>query len=113
MVLNDIASEIDMHESTVSRITTEKYIVTPKGTFELKYFFSSKVGTDDGGSASSTAIRARIKDLISKEDPQKPLSDNKLSSLLSAEGLIVARRTVAKYRESIGIAPSSQRKRLV
>ena len=113
MVLNDIASEIDMHESTVSRITTEKYIVTPKGTFELKYFFSSKVGTDDGGSASSTAIRARIKDLISKEDPQKPLSDNKLSSLLSAEGFIVARRTVAKYRESIGIAPSSQRKRLV
>ena len=113
MVLNDIATEIDMHESTVSRITTEKYIVTPKGTFELKYFFSSKVGTDDGGSASSTAIRARIKALISKEDPKKPLSDSKISSLLSTEGLIVARRTVAKYRESIGIAPSSQRKRLI
>lgn len=113
MVLNDIASEIDMHESTVSRITTEKYIITPKGTFELKYFFSSKVGTDDGGSASSTAIRARIKALISKEDPKKPLSDSKISSLLSSEGLIVARRTVAKYRESLGIAPSSQRKRLI
>ncbi len=113
MVLNDIASEIEMHESTVSRITTEKYIVTPKGTFELKYFFSSKVGTDDGGTASSTAIRARIKELIAKEDAKKPLSDSKLVTLLSDEGIIVARRTIAKYRESLGIAPSSQRKRLI
>lgn len=113
MVLNDIASEIEMHESTVSRITTEKYIVTPKGTFELKYFFSSKVGTDDGGTASSTAIRARIKELIAKEDAKKPLSDSKLVVMLSNEGIVVARRTIAKYRESLGIAPSSQRKRLV
>ena len=113
MVLNDIATEIEMHESTVSRITTEKYIVTPKGTFELKYFFSSKVGTDDGGTASSTAIRARIKELIAKEDAKKPLSDSKLVTMLADEGIIVARRTIAKYRESLGIAPSSQRKRLV
>ncbi len=113
MVLNDIATEIEMHESTISRITTEKYIVTPKGTFELKYFFSSKVSTDDGGTASSTAIRARIKELIAKEDAKKPLSDSKLVDLLANEGIVVARRTIAKYRESLGIAPSSQRKRLI
>ncbi len=113
MVLNDIASEIEMHESTVSRITTEKYIQTPKGTFELKYFFSSSVSTDDGGTASSKAIRARIKELIAKENARKPLSDSRLSILLADEGIIVARRTVAKYRESLGIVSSSQRKRLV
>lgn len=113
MVLNDIASEIEMHESTVSRITTEKYIQTPKGTFELKYFFSSSVSTDNGGTASSKAIRARIKELIAKENARKPLSDSRLSTLLADEGIIVARRTVAKYRESLGIASSSQRKRLV
>lgn len=112
MILNDIAAEIEMHESTVSRITTEKYILTPKGTFELKYFFSSSVNTDNGGSASSTAIRARIKALVAEENPRKPLSDAKIVELLEKDGFIVARRTVAKYRELQGIAPSSQRKRL-
>ncbi len=113
MVLNDIATEIEMHESTISRVTTEKYMHTPKGTFELKYFFSSSVNTDDGGAASSTAIRARIKELLANENARKPLSDAAIADSLKAEGIMVARRTVAKYRESLGIASSSQRKRLV
>ncbi len=113
MVLNDVASRIEMHESTISRITTEKYIYTPRGTFELKYFFSSHVNTDDGNTASATAIRSYIKDLIAKENPRKPLSDNKIAEELQNRGIMVARRTIAKYRESIGIASSSQRKRLI
>lgn len=113
MVLNDVATEIEMHESTISRITTEKYIYTPKGTFELKYFFSSSVGTDDGGSASATAVKSFIKELISNENPRKPLSDSKLSDLLNEKGMNVARRTVAKYREALGIESSSQRKQLI
>ncbi|WP_281071969.1 RNA polymerase factor sigma-54 [Succinivibrio dextrinosolvens] len=113
MVLNDVATEIEMHESTISRITTEKYIYTPKGTFELKYFFSSSVGTDDGGAASATAVKSFIKDLIAGENPRKPLSDSKLSELLLEKGMNVARRTVAKYREALGIESSSQRKKLI
>ena len=113
MVLNDVATIIQMHESTVSRITNEKYMYTPKGTFELKYFFSSSVSTEDGGQASSTAIKSLIKEYISKENPRKPLSDIKISDMLNQEGFNVARRTVAKYRESLGIASSSQRKQLV
>ncbi len=113
MVLNDVATEIEMHESTISRITTEKYIYTPKGTFELKYFFSSSVGTDDGGAASATAVKSFIKDLIAAENPRKPLSDSKLSALLLEKGMNVARRTVAKYREALGIESSSQRKKLI
>lgn len=113
MVLNDVASEIDMHESTISRVTTEKYIHTPRGTYELKYFFSSSVTTDDGGSASSTAIRAKIKALVAGENPRKPLSDSAIASALQKDGIMVARRTIAKYRESLDIASSSQRKRLV
>ncbi len=113
MVLNDVATEIEMHESTISRITTEKYIYTPKGTFELKYFFSSSVGTDDGGAASATAVKSFIKDLIATENPRKPLSDSKLSELLLEKGMNVARRTVAKYREALGIESSSQRKKLI
>ncbi|MCR5536475.1 MAG: RNA polymerase factor sigma-54 [Succinivibrio sp.] len=113
MVLNDIATEIEMHESTISRVTTEKYMHTPKGTYELKYFFSSSVNTDDGGAASSTAIRARIKELLANENPRKPLSDASIADSLKADGIMVARRTVAKYRESLGIASSSQRKRLI
>lgn len=113
MVLNDVATEIEMHESTISRITTEKYIYTPKGTFELKYFFSSSVGTDDGGAASATAVKSFIKDLIASENPRKPLSDSKLSELLLEKGMNVARRTVAKYREALGIESSSQRKKLI
>lgn len=112
MVLKSVAEEIDMHESTISRITTEKYMHTPRGTFELKYFFSSSVTTDDGGAASSTAIRAHIKEQIARENTRKPLSDSQLVEILKQKGFVVARRTVAKYRESLGIAPSSQRKEL-
>lgn len=113
LVLNDIAREVEMHESTISRVTTEKYLFTSRGTFELKYFFSSHVSTESGGTASSTAIRAEIKALIAKENPRKPYSDNQIAVLLREKGYCVARRTIAKYRESINIAASSQRKRLV
>lgn len=113
MVLNDIAKEIEMHESTISRVTTEKYLYTPRGTFELKYFFSSHVSTENGGTASSTAIRAEIKSLVASENPQRPYSDNQIANLLKEKGFCVARRTIAKYREAIGIGSSSQRKRLV
>lgn len=110
LVLNDVATALDMHESTISRVTTQKFMHTPRGVFELKYFFSSHVGTDTGGECSSTAIRAVIKKLISAENRKKPLSDSKLSDLLGAQGIKVARRTVAKYREAMGIAPSNERK---
>ena len=113
LVLNDIAQEIEMHESTISRVTTEKYIYTDRGTFELKYFFSSHVNTDNGGTASSTAIRAEIKLLVSRENPRRPYSDNQIANLLKEKGYCVARRTIAKYREALGIGSSSQRKRLV
>jgi RNA polymerase sigma-54 factor len=113
LVLHDIADAVEMHESTISRVTTQKYMLTPRGVFELKYFFSSHVGTADGGAASSTAIRAIIKKLISEENPRKPLSDSKLATLLEEEGVNVARRTIAKYREALNIPPSNERKRLV
>ncbi|MBI1095137.1 RNA polymerase factor sigma-54 [Escherichia coli] len=113
MVLADIAQAVEMHESTISRVTTQKYLHSPRGIFELKYFFSSHVNTEGGGEASSTAIRALVKKLIAAENPAKPLSDSKLTSLLSEQGIIVARRTVAKYRESLSIPPSNQRKQLV
>ncbi|HAW3277012.1 TPA: RNA polymerase factor sigma-54 [Escherichia coli] len=113
MVLADIAQAVEMHESTISRVTTQKYLHSPRGIFELKYFFSSHVNTDGGGEASSTAIRALVKKLIAAENPAKPLSDSKLTSLLSEQGIMVARRTVAKYRESLSIPPSNQRKQLV
>ena len=113
MVLADIASAVDMHESTISRVTTQKYLHSPRGIFELKYFFSSHVNTEGGGEASSTAIRALVKKLISAENPAKPLSDSKLTTMLSDQGIMVARRTVAKYRESLSIPPSNQRKQLV
>ncbi|MBU29520.1 MAG: RNA polymerase factor sigma-54 [Gammaproteobacteria bacterium] len=112
MVLADIADTVDMHESTISRVTTQKYMHTPRGTLELKYFFSSHVGTDSGGEASSTAIKEYLKELISQENPKKPLSDNKLSQMLSERGFKVARRTIAKYREMLGISGSSERKQL-
>lgn len=113
MVLADIAQAVEMHESTISRVTTQKYLHSPQGIFELKYFFSSHVNTEGGGEASSTAIRALVKKLIAAENPAKPLSDSKLTSLLSEQGIMVARRTVAKYRESLSIPPSNQRKQLV
>ncbi|WP_406706141.1 RNA polymerase factor sigma-54 [Sodalis sp.] len=113
MVLADIAQAVDMHESTISRVTTQKYLHSPRGIFELKYFFSSHVNTEGGSEASSTAIRALVKKLIAAENPAKPLSDSKLTDLLSEQGIMVARRTVAKYRESLSIPPSNQRKQLV
>ena len=112
MILSDVATAIDMHESTISRVTTQKYLQCPTGIFELKFFFSSHVNTESGGEASSTAIRALIKKYISAEDSKKPLSDSKLVSMLEKQGIIIARRTVAKYREALSIPPSSQRKQL-
>ncbi len=112
MVLLDIAQAVDMHESTISRVTTQKYMHTPRGIFELKYFFSSHVGTDGGGECSSTAIRAIIKKLIAAENTRKPLSDNAITKLLAEQGIKVARRTIAKYRESMMIPPSNERKQL-
>jgi hypothetical protein len=97
MVLADIAQAVEMHESTISRVTTQKYLHSPRGIFELKYFFSSHVNTEGGGEASSTAIRALVKKLIAAENPAKPLSDSKLTTMLSEQGIMVARRTVAKY----------------
>ena len=113
MVLNDIAEAVDMHESTISRVTTQKYMHTPRGIYELKYFFSSHVSTENGGECSSTAIRALIKKLIAAEIPAKPLSDSKIADLLAEQGINVARRTIAKYRESLTIPPSNQRKSLL
>ncbi|MEJ2529792.1 MAG: RNA polymerase factor sigma-54 [Gammaproteobacteria bacterium] len=112
LVLRDIAEAVDMHESTISRVTTNKYMHTPRGTLEFKYFFSSHVGTTGGGECSATAIRALIKKLVAAEKPNKPLSDNKIASILKEQGINIARRTVAKYRESMAIPPSNERKRL-
>ena len=112
LILADIAQAVDMHESTISRVTTQKFIHTPRGVFELKYFFSSHVGGNgEGDIHSSTAIRARLRKLIADEPPRKPLSDNRLVELLEEEGIKVARRTIAKYREALGIPSSSERKR--
>ncbi len=113
MVLHDVAEVVEMHESTISRVTTQKYMHTPQGIFELKYFFSSHVATEAGGECSSTAIRAIIKKLIAAENARKPLSDSKITGILEEQGIKVARRTIAKYRESLGIPPSNERKRLV
>ena len=113
MVLNDVAFAVEMHESTISRVTTQKFMHTPRGIYELKFFFSSHVATESGGECSSTAIRALIKKLVSAESLTKPLSDNKISKLLEEQGIKVARRTIAKYRESLAIPPSNQRKQLL
>ncbi|MDX9875571.1 MAG: RNA polymerase factor sigma-54 [Spongiibacteraceae bacterium] len=113
LVLHDIAEAVGMHESTISRVTTQKYMHTPRGIFELKYFFSSHVATESGGECSSTAIRALIRKLIAAENPRKPLSDAKITELLAEQGIVVARRTIAKYREAMVIPPSNERKRLV
>jgi len=112
MVLREIAEILGVHESTVSRVTTQKYMATPRGTFELKYFFGSHVATDTGGAASSTAIRALIKQLVAAEDARAPLSDSRISQILGEQGIVVARRTIAKYRESVHIPPVSHRKNL-
>ena len=111
LVLRDVAEEVGMHESTVSRVTTQKYMHTPNGIFEFKYFFSSHVSTDSGGECSATAIKALLKEIIDQEDESKPLSDDAISKMLKAKGINVARRTVAKYREALSIASSNERKR--
>jgi RNA polymerase sigma-54 factor len=110
LVLRDVAETIGMHESTISRVTTSKYMHTPRGVFEFKYFFSSHLSTVDGEDQSSTSVRAKIRKLIGAENPAKPLSDNKIAALLADEGITVARRTVAKYREALRISSSSERK---
>ncbi|MCP5017790.1 MAG: RNA polymerase factor sigma-54 [Ketobacter sp.] len=113
LVLHDIAEAVGMHESTISRVTTQKFMHTPRGIFELKYFFSSHVSTASGGECSSTAIRAIIKKLVAAENPKKPLSDSKIANILEEQDIKVARRTIAKYREAMMIPPSNERKRLV
>jgi RNA polymerase sigma-54 factor len=112
MVLREIAEALGLHESTVSRVTTQKYMATPRGIFELKYFFGSHVATEVGGACSATAIRALIKQLVGAEDAKKPLSDSQIAELLGQQGIVVARRTIAKYREALGIPPVKLRKTL-
>jgi RNA polymerase sigma-54 factor len=110
LVLREIADELELHESTISRVTTHKYMLTPRGVFELKYFFGSHVATDAGGACSATAIRALIKQMVAEENPKKPFSDNHISDTLAKQGIVVARRTIAKYRESLNIPPANLRK---
>lgn len=112
LVLREIADELGLHESTVSRVTTRKYMLTPRGVYELKYFFGSHVATESGGACSATAIRALIKQMVSEENSRKPLSDNQITDILSKQGIVVARRTIAKYRESLQIPAANQRKTL-
>jgi RNA polymerase sigma-54 factor len=112
LVLREIADQLELHESTISRVTTQKFMLTPRGIFELKYFFGSGVATEAGGACSSTAIRAILKQLISEEDSKNPLTDSRISEILAQQGILVARRTVAKYRELLSILPVSLRKSL-
>jgi len=110
MVLREVAEQLELHESTISRVTSGKYMATPQGTYELKFFFGSGLGTESGRSASSTAVRALIRQFIAAESAQRPLSDNQLSAMLKEQGIDCARRTVAKYREAMRIAPANLRK---
>jgi RNA polymerase sigma-54 factor len=112
MVLRDVAEDIGMHESTISRVTTNKYAYTPQGIFELKYFFNSSIKRVHGEAIASASVQAKIRKLIEKENPKKPYSDSKMAEMLKAENIDIARRTVAKYREMMGVLPSSKRKKL-
>ena len=112
LVLREIAEALGLHESTVSRVTTQKFMATPRGIFELKYFFGSHVATETGGACSATAIRALLKQLVQAEDGKKPLSDSQISQILAGQGIVVARRTIAKYREALNILPVNLRKSL-
>jgi RNA polymerase sigma-54 factor len=112
LVLREIADQLELHESTISRVTTQKFMLTPRGIFELKYFFGSGLATEAGGACSSTAIRAIIKQLVSEEDARHPLTDSRMAETLAQQGIIVARRTVAKYRELLNILPVNLRKSL-
>ena len=112
LVLREIAEAVELHESTISRVTTQKFIMTPRGLYELKYFFGSHVATETGGACSSTAIRALIKQLVAAENGSKPLSDGQLASVLGQQGIVVARRTIVKYREALQIPTASLRRML-
>ena len=112
LTLREVAEELGLHESTISRATTRKFLRTPRGTFEFKHFFSSGIATEHGGAASATAIQAMLKKLIEAENPRQPLSDQRLAEILKGEGIPVARRTVAKYREAMNISASNERQRL-
>jgi RNA polymerase sigma-54 factor len=112
LVLRDVAEDIDMYESTVSRVTTNKYVHTPRGTFELKYFFNSSITNLEGEDLASEAVKAKIRDIIANENPKKPLSDAKIVKILAEDGIEIARRTVAKYREMMGVLSSSKRKQV-
>jgi len=112
LVLRDVAEDIEMHESTVSRVTTNKYVQTPQGLFELKYFFNSGINTADGDAVASESVKSRIKEIVAAEDPKKPFSDQKIVALLKKQDINIARRTVTKYREMLGIGSSTERKRL-
>ncbi|HEX4923668.1 MAG TPA: RNA polymerase sigma-54 factor, partial [Bdellovibrionales bacterium] len=111
MILRDIANDIGMHESTISRVTTNKYVHTPRGIFELKYFFNSGINRSNGEALASESVKLKIKEMIDKEEPKSPLSDQKIVEILKKEGIEIARRTVAKYRDVLGILPSSKRKK--
>ena len=110
MVLRDVAQDIGMHESTISRVTTNKYVYTPQGTFELKYFFNSSINRLDGGAIASASVQEKIKQIIESEDVKKPYSDNQIAEMLKETDINIARRTVAKYREMLGVLPSNKRK---
>jgi RNA polymerase sigma-54 factor len=112
LVLREISDELELHESTISRVTSHKYMLTPRGIFELKYFFGSHVTTESGSEYSATAIRALIKQFVAEENTKKPYSDNKISEILAKQGIVVARRTIAKYREYLHIPPANLRKSL-
>ena len=112
LVLREIAEQLELHESTISRVTTQKFMLTPRGIYELKYFFCSGIATESGGTCSSTAIRALIKQIVSQEDARHPLTDSRMSGILAQQGILVARRTVAKYRELLNILPVNLRKSL-
>ena len=112
MVLRDVAEDINMHESTISRVTTNKYAHTPHGIFELKFFFNSSINRSNGETIASASVQEEIRKIVSSENPDKPHSDQKISDLLEASGIQIARRTIAKYREMMGILPSSKRKQL-
>ena len=112
MVLRDVAQDIGMHESTISRVTTNKYVSTPQGIFELKFFFNSGISRTNGDDLASQAVKSKIKKIIGDEDPKKPLSDQKIVELLKKQNIDIARRTVAKYREQLGILSSSKRKKV-